>query len=427
MARRLLWWQAGLMCVGLGAGVGCQVFDADLLPPTKEDAGLPGEDDGCYMGSKRPPERPSADTEGPSITEEIWFALKDVVLSNVNASLNVDRMCTSNGGPWTCLPAPELERYLADESFITPPDGPQGEENQFAREIYPIVNGFFEGEQGALEITAQTAEGQGIGNPLIRIKDYNGEANDPRVTVIISQSVFSLAGQAGATTPPPVCIQEYAERGGVPHFPHQDDVVDADPALTQCFGEEMPKLEVEREYDTDGLPVAITSYDPAWDEGRIWAWARHDTFRDRSPDQPVVVDDVAYVRDWTLVARLPDNVELKLVGEGQAVVAKFTDAFAVANMKPDLSGTEANQVLVAGRWSVNALLETAASVGVCPGTTVYVVANSQLTQRTDVRSNRDQEGLDVPCDAFSFGITLTAHRANFADVTLGQPVPNACE
>jgi hypothetical protein len=43
-----------------------------------------------------------------------------------------------------------------------------------------------------------------------------------------------------------------------------------------------------------------------------------------------------------------------------------------------------------------------------------------------VRSNRDQEGLDVPCDAFSFGITLTAHRANFADVTLGQPVPNAC-
>jgi hypothetical protein len=426
MARRSGWWQAGLMCVGLTVGAGCQVFDADLLPPRKEDAGIIPTGDGCHMGSKRPPEPPAVG-DTPSLNEEIWFALKEVVLSNANASINVDRMCTSNGGPWTCLPPAELERYQAGESFIVPPDGPQGEENQFAREIYPIVNGFFEGEQGTLEITAQTAQGQGVGSPLIRILDYNGEANDPRVTVVVSQAVFALAGQAGATAPPPVCIQHFADRGGVPHFPHVDDVLDDNPALTECFGEEIPKLDVEREYDGAGLPVRITSYDPAWEEGRVWAWGRHDSFRNNDRNQPLVVDDLAYVRDWTLVARLPDNVELKLVGEEQAVVAKFTDAFAVANLRPDLSGSEANQVLVAGRWSVNALLETAGSVGVCPGTAAYVVANSQLTQRTDVRSNRDQEGLDVRCDSFSFGITMTAYRANFGGVTFGQPVPQLCD
>jgi hypothetical protein len=416
--------RGGALVMALALAVGCQVFDPDFLPvkpadPPRVDAGGAV----CPNGSKRPPAAPDiADTSQPGT---LVFALKDVVLNNVSASLNVDRICTSQTGEWGCLAPAELDRYLEGETPLVRQDGPLGEENQFAREVFPFVNGFFDTDQGSLNITAQTAQAQGIGNPLIRIEGYNGEADDPRVTVVISQSVFMIAAAAGATMPPPVCVQEYADRGGVPHVPHEDDVVNtANPALTECFGDEIPKLEVEQEFNSNDIPIAITGFDPAWHEGRLWAWGRSDTF-DRDA-RPLVMDDLAYVSDWTLVARLPDNVEIKMVGEGQAVVAKFTDAFAVAKLKPDLSGSEPNEVLVAGRWSMNALLETASSVGICPGSIAYNVARAQLEPRTDVRSARDQQGTEVNCDAYSFGITMTAHRANFGGIALGQPVPNAC-
>jgi hypothetical protein len=413
-------WCGATMAMVLATG--CQAFDAGLLPQKPPDD-MEEPPNGCPMGSKRPPERPTTPDDGVNVGDLV-FALKDPVMSNAAAALNVDRVCTSQTGVWTCLPPPELARYEAGETPVVPQDGPQGEENQFAREIFPLVDGIFEAEgEGSLDVTLKVSLGSGTYSPLIRVSNYNGTANDSRVTVAVSQAVFSLAGMAGATEPPAVCIQEFADRGGVPHFPHDDDIVDDEnPALTVCSGDEMPNLPVEQTLD-NGVPIAVTGYDPAWEEGRIWSWARHDAYRDRRLDSPVVVDDLAYVTDWTLVARLPDNVELKI----GAVIAKFTDAFAVARLKEDLSGTEPNQVLIAGRWAVSSLLENAASVGICPDTPPYAVIRQQLDTRTDVRSNRDQQGLDVPCDAFSFGITLTAHRANMAPrPTLGQPTPDAC-
>jgi hypothetical protein len=413
---------AGALLFTLVLSAGCTVFDPGLLPvkPTE-----PPVDDVCPDGTKRPPEPPEmADTPASMNVPDLEFILKDAILSNPSAALNVDRVCTRQTGLWTCLPPPELERYLGGETPIVPQDGPLGEENQFAREVFSLVNAFFEQEQGSLELTAQIAQGHGYGNPLIRITGYNGTANDPRVTVIVSQAVFTLPGTA--TEAPEVCVEENPARGGVPHVPHEDDVVHANPALTQCFGEELAPLPVDVTYDGNGIPLGIAGYHPGWEDGTLWSWARHDTFQNRDARSPLVIDDLAYVRDWTLVARLPDNVELKLVGEGQAVLAKFTDAYAVAKLKEDLTGTESDEVLVAGRWSLNALLETASSVGVCPGTPEYSIARRQLEIRSDVRSSRDQEGRDVPCDAFSFGISLTAHRANFREITLGQPIPNVC-
>jgi hypothetical protein len=390
------------------SGANEDVEETDPIDPT-----------GCVMGSKRPPPRPPASTEAASIPE-LLFMLKDVVLSDPTAAINVDRTCTSIGGPWTCLPPPELERYLAGQSFAVPPDGLQGEENQFAREVYPIINVFFATDEGDLEATAHLSQGSGVGSPVIRIREYNGAANDPRVTVIVTQSVFAVAGEPGATTSPEVCIVEDPLRGAVPHVPHLEDGGGA------CLGEEIPPLPVEREYDENGFVVGVASYDPAWDEGTLWTWVRSDTFAEGNEAWPLVVDEAAYVSDWTLVARMPDNVEFKLVGDGQAVVAKWTDAFAIAKLKEDLSGTEPHDVLVAGRWSKTAMLETAQAVGVCPGDPAYLVGSNVLDAKLDVRSNREDEGLDVRCDAVSFALTHTAHRANFGGIALGQPVPNAC-
>jgi hypothetical protein len=385
--------------------------------------GAPEEIDPCPHGSKRPPARPASTTDGPSI-DGFVLSLKDAVFSNADAAINVDRVCTSQTGLWTCLPPPELARYLEGEAPIVPYDGPLGEENQFAREVFTLVSlvPTDTGTATNLEVAAQIHLGGGAGNPLVFIEGYNGRAYDPRVTVVISQAVFSIAGETGATMPPPVCIVEDPVLGAVPHVPHEED----EPVAGTCAGEEIPRLHVERESNEDGVATGITGYEPAWEEGRVWAWARHDSFHDRDRTRPTVIDDAAYVSDWTLVTRLPDNITLRFFGERGTLTARFTDAFAMLKLDEDLSGTGPGKVLVAGRWSVDALLEAAGALNICPGTLAYNVLRTQGEARTDVRSIRDQEGQDVACDAFSFGITMTAHRANFADITLAQPVPNLC-
>jgi hypothetical protein len=390
-------------CPGSG---GADPADADV-----EDAAA--DPTGCTMGSKRPPERPSEDTDGASVSDLV-FALKGVVLSDPDAALNVDRVCTSNGGPWTCLPPAEHEKYLAGEPFTVPPDGPQGEENHFAREVFPIIKDAIGMDQGGLELMLQAATGRGTGSLLLMVRDYNGEPNDPQVTAVLSSSVFALAGQPGGSEPPGVCIFEDPERGSVPHAPHAED---ADGA---CFGEELDPLAVELEYDpVSERPIAITGYDPAWDDGSLWVWARSDAFQGGSVSAPVVVDPEAYVRDGQLVVHLPDLAAL-LLGVDPLVEVKLTDAVLIVNLGTGAS-TGARDVLLAGRWPLHEFLEMSMAC-VIP----IIPPQHGLNPYLDVRSNPLQEGLDVPCNGFSTGIRFTAHPANLGGITPGAPV-SSCD
>jgi hypothetical protein len=409
----------GVWALAMATTLGCSVFDPDLLPPDsrvdngEQDSGTTPVDDGCSHGSERPPPRPPADTDGEDI-EELVFSLKDVTLSNPFAGLNIDEVCTGPEGPWSCLQEPELQRHLDGEDPNPHVDGPRGIDNKFA-DIFEIINATFQSGDAEqdLQLTSQTAEARGYGNPLVILTDYNGQANDPRVTVVVTQSVFGVPFEGAVA--PDICIMD-TEDGAVAHWEESDVEGECDPAT------EIPPLEVV--YDDPDNPTEIVGTDPAWDTGDLWFWARDDTF---DAGVPSVRIDTAYVVDWTLVVRLPENQIFNLVGEGQAVQARLHGAYAVADLSPDMSGTEPHGALVAGRWSIAALLQTAESVGICPGTFLHRTARDLLTDNADVRTLARDEGLDVACDALSFGITFTAHRAKFGGIALGQPIPNACE
>lgn len=402
----------GLACAAVAAW-GCNVFDESLAPPQGDGDGGGDTRPGCTDGSEEPPPRPDVEDGPPEDNiDEIVFALKDVTLDDPSNSLNVDETCSGPGGPWTCLP----EEELGSEEPQGHIDGQRGRENQFSEEIFSLVNGLGFGEQD-LQLTSRVSEAKGFGNPIIRIRDYNGEANDPRVTVVVTQSVFGVRGD-GAGTTPDVCPVE-TENGAVPYEPDPETGCDEPDNLTT----EIPPLDVT----VDEEAGVITEFDPGWEAGDIHFWVRDDTFSDGHPDFPEVEDDLAYVSDWKLVVHLPDNVLFKLVGEGQAVQAQLTDAVAVGQLKEDLSGTEEQGVLVAGRWSVNALLQTASSVGVCPGEPLYEGARMILSEAADVRSDPATERPDVRCNSVSFGISFTAFRAHWGGLALGQPIPDLCE
>jgi hypothetical protein len=405
----------GVWAIAMATALGCSVFDPDLLPPDdqvdngEQDSGPTPVDDGCTRGSERPPPRPPADTDGEDI-EPLVFALKDVLMGNSFAGLNIDEVCTGPEGPWGCLHEPELERFLDGQEPNPHVDGPRGIDNNFAN-IFEIINATFQsGDDENLELTSRTAQARGYDNPMVMITNYNGQPNDPRVTVVVTQSVFGIPGEAGADVPPEICIMD-TEDGAVAHW-ESDGEGGCDPAT------EIPPLDVV--FDDPDSPTEIVGTDPAWDSGNLWFWARSDTY---DAGVPRVEIDTAYVADGTLVVRLPEN-QVFIVG---VVQARLHGAYAVADLKPDLSGTEPNSALVAGRWSINALLETAESVGVCPGTFLHRTARDLLTENADVRTFARDEGLDVACDALSFGITFTAHRANFGGIALNPPIVNACE
>jgi hypothetical protein len=432
--RRVGWLRVGLLSAVMATG--CSVFDPDLLPPEDDGPGNgvdsgPGDsgpdpfDDGCTVGSLRPPPRPTGGTGDEVNIEPLWFALKDVVLSDQQTGLNVDELCTGPEGPWSCLAPAQLTNYLNDRPFSVPVDGPMGLDNMFSREVYSLVNETIEGPD--LELTSQTAEAHGYGNPLIEISDYNGQANDSRVTITVTQSVFGLPGVDGEQ--PLVCIFEIEGEGGMPHQPDPEEGCNLEPCPVESEEEgdpgpclaRIPPLPVE--LDDEENPTEIVSVVEDWETGNLWFWARDDTYQ---AGEPIVVIDTAYVVDYTLVARLPDNQIFNFVGQGQAVQARLHGAYAIAKLRPDFSGSEPGEVLVAGRWAVSALLQTAESVGVCQGTPLYAIARQELERQSDVRTRSEDEGVDVPCNAVSFGITFTAHRAHFGGLALGQPIPNPC-
>lgn len=395
------WWLWAWVALAVASAPGCKVFDDSLLPSEGTDAGPVNT--GCTNGSNTEPPPPAADTNGPSMAEPIVFALNEAVLNDATAGLNVDGLCTDTDGPWGCLPEKQLGK--ANPNPILDFDS-QGSENQFSNKIFAIVNVGFGAQD--LQLTSQTAEAKGYGNPIIEVRDWDGDGNDPRVTVTVTQAVFGVRG----ATKPDICVVNTAN-GGVPH--EKDPTTGCSPP-----GPEIPPLDVVVGTDS------IETYDPGWDAGDIWFWVRSDTYLTPDITQPTVVDDQAYITDWSLVVHLPDNVLFKLVGEGQAVQAKLTDAVAVGKIKQDLSGTEPGAILVAGRWSIVALLETAGSVGICPGNTLYNSAFSLLSDAADVRSTPGTEAEDIKCDALSMGIKFTGYRAHIADVAPGQPIPNPC-
>lgn len=350
--------------------LGCDAYDESLLA---------GQGVGCTEPSRNPPTRPPAATEGEDDGVEYVFANRDAVFDQLpdawrENGFNLDGLCTSAENL--------LSECLRGPGAMTVFDGTGGIDNVFASQLFALVALQYEPRPGVpgdtLARYAQDLQASGESVLLVRIRNWNGTANDPRVTVDLSVSVYGLAGSASAAPNPAPC---------------------ADGAGDDCV--------------------------PAWDgSGNDWFWARADNFLNGDASQPKIVDDNAFVADDVVMMSIPDRAAIDFTGPSLGLTITLTEGFAVGRISADRMRMDS---MLVGRWSRNDLIETAEHVGVCAGTPNYEFLLLALQGMLDLRSDPDTSSADVECDALSMALPSTGYRARFAGVTPGAPVPNECE
>ena len=358
----------GMACAALwvfGASVGLGVAGCDPFDPT-----LLG-DAATAAALRHPPPRPS----GPDLPngEELTFALRDIVLAQDaerwrDIGLDLDGLDSQP-------PDPRVECIPPRTGARPETDGTEGIDNAFGHRLWPLIAlALPDFEEKVAE-----AHGSGRGAMLIRVEGYSGADDDPRVEVTIAQSVDGTSLARDAV--------------------HMEGT-----ELLQADGSAAPP--------------------PAW-EGADTFIARGDAFFRNDPEAPLVADDNAYVAGRTLVARLPDRVDLLFFADDAGVRIRLTDATILGRMSADRSTLE--DALVAGRFALLDLLETSDYVGVCDGTPERDLAARQFETIADVRSSPGTGGPDVECDAVSVAVGFTGVRGHWGGISEDvQPLPNRC-
>lgn len=362
--------------LALGA---CTVFDPSLVEvdaggggedaPASEDTN-PGVDVPDTSDLKKPPPRPVGG-DGPDV-EPLLAALRDVELNQDSdrwrtIGLDLDDLDSQP-------PVPEVECVPPNPDAEPPIDGELGTDNVFGDKLFPIVRLALP----SLESDTRAAQARGIGTVLVRLSRWNGEDDDPRVDVLLTQA-------AGATSASP------------------------DAVAFEGF-----------ELQMDGAPAP----EPNWD-GNDTFWARDDTFFMGNEEQPLVRDDNAYVANRTVVFRLPDRAEiLFFAGEEAGVRVRLTDGVAMGVLNEDATMLES--ATVTGRWSIVDLLDTGNNIGICVGTAERDLVEAQLDTIADVRSTPGTGGMGVECDAISLGVRFVGVRSLWGGLGPSRPLPDPC-
>jgi hypothetical protein len=366
---------------------GCSVFDPDLLPPEKE----PEVDAGAGACGRQPPSQPETSDSGEEV-DLMLFALRGVVLDQRGtgrswAEIGYDLDCYITNSardtipdrqecvPPNALPPPEGGFTIDDPPEPLSLDGQEGIDNVFGNDFYPLVEASVSllldaeypdrpPEEKTFEYIANEAQEAGKGTLLIGVEGWNGQLNDRRMTVWIAQAV-----------------------GGTPCT--EKDAVE--------FNEGF-----ELVYTDSGEPAPP----PQWDGNDCW-WLRSDAFvAGSSPPQLRIMDDLAYMNNGTAVLKLADRQPIDFFAGPVGARTILTGAVSTSAIDGDISDLSSIRLvnnLVAGRWALSDLTQSATHVGTCGAAQVFLT--QRLDSLADLRSNaNDPHALDQPCNAISMGV-----------------------
>lgn len=301
---------------------------------------------------RHPPSRPEGEDSGEM---ELVFAIKDPLLDQ-----EIDDAWVLNGFDLDGLQTTLDDPVTRCDSVRVIPDGAGGVDNVFGAHVMP----FFLMAYPELPRNATESLERGDKALVLRVRGYNGLANDPRVQVTLVQSV-------GMTREP----------GGEPGAP---------------------------EWDGDDY-VIVNERD----------------FVDGDPERPRLFDDNAYVADGVLVARPPPGRSLDLPWGDYVLELKFSDATLTADI--NLEEGRADNLVLAGRWSLIDLEDALTAAGVCPGTDERFFADATLRRYADVRSVPGSGGPGIECDALSGGIGFTGYLATWDRLGTGETFISGCD
>lgn len=339
------------------------------------DAGGPPVENGCSGEGMIFPTRPSGeDTSG----DEQVIGLHELTLRQDGGrwrtiGRNLDGLCS-------LPPVPLVECQPREEESAPQIDGEGGIDNAFGGAFFDLVNA----TAPELDQTAREASTQGTGALVLRVRGYNGEANDPRVEVAVLQSVYGFSGTAAETEPSAHTVVELGA------------------------------------YELDGVTRKPF---PTWD-GNDWLFPREENFYDGNTETPVVIANDAYVADGVLVVALEDNVPFNFASAAIGISVKLTDARLVVGIGEGTDMTGRAQL--SGRWKVQEMLQSARTLGICPGSPQFEILARRIDTLADVLSRPGDDNA-IPCDAMSAGVEWNIAPARLGSLAMGVLPPDLCE
>jgi hypothetical protein len=328
--------------------VACDVYDATLVPGS---GGGGGGGDILSVVPPRPVMNPL-----PDVADTPTVALRNVILNQQGGrwreiGIDLDGVDSVPGGEQGCEPTDQTGAMVWA-------DGEGGIDNVFGAHFYFYINLYIDVDP---EEGARAAHDIGDGTMITRLSNWNGTANDEQVTITIAQAVD------GTSLP--------------------RDQVYMDEATHQLML-----------VDSPGVPAPPPQWNPAQPDN--W-WVREDGFFQGDPTMPFQQDTNAYIADGVVVNTLQDRPIVFKMGE-HAVQVIYRDARVLATLSEDFHSL--TNVVVAGRWTVLDLLETATGVDLCPQDSQYGILRNEGYKYADVINNASLDGTGAVCDSVSMAV-----------------------
>ena len=324
-------------------------------------------------------QRPSTASDGEGQLPEIYLGWTRVSLGETGADgkpsdaawqsfgLDLDGKCTNAA---TCSEQVDVQSCRAATKRI-PYDGALCRDNRLAS-LQPMLAAVPEiGKRyGIGESVFNCNLWRGTYNVVLKLSGYNGDSDDPEVRAdfYMSPGLQRL--------PPWTC-------------PVQD------------FSESYPLWQVSADWQIDKADLTAEVAKPG------------------SLPASKIADVHAYVRGGYLVAELPDDAVLRLVGASSAYrgfALKTVKSVWTGNLRKAQDGTwKLHDGLVAGRVRTGDLAQSFRGLGLCPGEGAaaaeqngyYQLLSDAIRENADLRAD-GQVDANVECDALSFGIAFEA-------------------
>jgi len=370
----------GLLALALLAA--CSVYDSSLV--AEGNAGVPS--------------RPVASTSSPDDAETLVYGLKDIYIRQsaemaARIGIDLDTTTTSSRDDATCTPR-SMDGRVVGQPVV---DGYKGIDNSLGANLLPTVRSALP----CLEDNIALTQGRGVGTVVLWVRDWNGQADDASVTVVLSTAV-------DGTTEDPSLVGFRA----------------SDPLILVYL---------------DG-PPSTPAPAPGWAFEDSWFLDPDDFHQGDSGlpsiDQPKLEQVDGYVAAGRLVVPLRDSTEFKLIaGDGSllsdgGMAVVVNGGFLIGDVSADRERLDRG--LFTGRFSIEKLGAATPAIGMCNINASVIEA--LFGQFADIQSAPGGDGLGLECDAFSLGVTFNgvagriAGLADFARPALepcasSQPVP----
>jgi hypothetical protein len=363
-------------CLPLAVAWSCSIYNTSLLEPAPlveaavDAANDADADSGCALA--RWPGRPASDDGAGEGTLEVVDALKTIDFGiGTDAGIpptfgfDLDGVCT--------CPVPDFPgscRVLGTAK--TRCDFAGGRDNTVAvlLESFTRLSSAF--SQKAINESIR----DGYYGLLVRIRGYNGAANDPRIEV----AAFSSSGNEGV------------EEGGVPNPPKRDG--------------------------TDRWTI-----NPASLVGRVGP-----------PYVPVSVDTNAYVSNHRFVATVDFPLSVGTVQGQGSVAVELKGSVVVGTLVPDGAGFRIEDGFLTGRWPVSRLLTSLEVLAdpidptrfLCGDSPAYSAIKDLICSGQDIVSDVKQDNTGAPCDSVSIAIAFSATPAILGKIVDPPPAVKPC-